>query len=143
MSDDAIRVQGLRELQQALRRIDKNVEKELKNSLREAAKVVAEATAQKVPKRTGRAAASVKPRSTGRGASIALGGSRAPYYPWLDFGGSTKVPGAGNRVQRDRVQGGRYLYPALTEKNAEVLEIVDEAMERLAERHGITTRGGV
>lgn len=146
MADDrAIHVDGLIELQRALKAIEAAAPKELAAGMKEAATIVATATASIVPKRSGKAARSIKPRGSSRGGSIAMGGNKAPYYPWLDFGGSTKVDdrrkGSKGRVARPFITGGRYLYPTIEDKAPEVRAKVDEVMADLIRKHGLETRG--
>lgn len=139
-------VEGLTELQRSLKAIERSAARELYDGLRDAARIVSRSAASKVPARTGRAASSIKPRATARGASIAFGGPRAPYYPWLDFGGSV---GPGHRprqsgsgaVKRPFIKEGRYVYPTIAAKSDEVLQRVDELMADLIRRHDITTTG--
>lgn len=105
---DAIKVRGLNELAKSLRRIDPELAKELRVVLNDAAETVAVRARRKVPSRSGRAARSVKAKSTRTLARVAGGGNRAPYYPWLDFGGAV---GKRNSVRRKYQPKGRYIYP--------------------------------
>lgn len=90
----------------------------------------------RVPSKFGRARGSVK----AKGGKITAGGPSAPHYPWLEFGGSTKVPGAGRRVRRDVVKSGRYIFPTISEGKAKDLEAVERAVERVANKHGLDTK---
>lgn len=135
---EAIRVSGIRELRDALRQLDRELAKELAAGLAEAAEIVAAAARPKVPSRSGRAAGSIKARKKQTGAAIAVGGAKAPYFPWLDFGGRT---GRNKSVRRPFIKEGRYLYPALSDKNAEVKAKVDEVLERMALKAGFETHG--
>lgn len=140
MRDDLLRIHvtGIRDLQAALRAVDRDLAKELRLGLNEAAQIVLEAARPKVPVRTGAAAASMKLRSTQRAAGLAVGGSKAPYFGWLDFGGKV---GRAHSVKRPYIAGGRYVYPTLHDKRPEVEAKIDEVMARLAERAGFTTTG--
>lgn len=138
MDDVKVTVVGLVDLQKALRQIDKGLGKELAVGLAEAAQIVADAAAPTVPRRTGRAAASIKVRKRQTSAALAVGGTAAPYFPWLDFGG---VTGRGGGARRPFKPGGRYIYPALSRKNSQVKAKVDEVLERLARRAGFETTG--
>lgn len=90
----------------------------------------------KVPSRSGRARASVK----AKGGKITAGGPGAAHFPWLEFGGSTKVPGAGRRVRRDFVKTGRYIFPTISEGKAKDLEAVEGAIARVAKKHGLDAK---
>lgn len=138
MDDAKITVVGLPDLRKSLRALDKELPKELAAGLAEAAAIVADAARPKVPARTGRAAASIKVRKSQSAAVLAVGGSQAEYFPWLDFGGAV---GRAKSVKRPFLQGGRYIYPTLKEKNAQVKAKVDEVLERMARQAGFDTSG--
>lgn len=135
---DSVRVDGLRDLQRALRGISKEAAKELRLALREIAAEIAKSASAKVPRRSGRAASSYKPRASGAGAAIAFGGTRAPYAPWLDFGGRV---GVNKSVSRPFIREGRYLFPTIGENSDEIKNRADEAMKRLADKYGFDQRG--
>lgn len=157
MADErSIEVHGLADLQKALRRIERTLPKELGAGLAEAAKIVADAARPKVPRRSGDAQASIKVRKTQRAASLAVGGAKAPYYPWLDFGGTVgrgrvsagnkqraggKFGGTAGSVRRPVIPGGRYIYPTLKEKDTQIKAKVDEVIADLARRAGFETEG--
>lgn len=133
-----IQVHGLADLQKALRQIERTLPKELGFGLAEAAKIVADAARPKVPHRTGAAQASIKVRKQQRSASLAVGGTKAPYYPWLDFGGTV---GPARSIRRQFIPGGRYIFPTLKQKDAEVKAKVDDVIARLAKQAGFETEG--
>jgi hypothetical protein len=125
----AIRVDGLREFTRNLKRLDSNLPKMVRIALNEAAGLVADDAARLVPRRSGRAARSLRARSTRTEARVTGGGPRAVYYPFLDFGGTVGrgkraavAVGRGRRrtadqaarggsVKRPFYADGRYLYP--------------------------------
>lgn len=109
MSEDAVRVEGLNAVAKAIRRIDPELAKELRVVLNDAADTIVDRARPGVPKRSGRAAASIKAKSTRSLARVTGGGSRAPYYPWLDFGGRV---GRRRSVTRQFRKRGRYIYKA-------------------------------
>lgn len=137
MADTKVEVRGIRQLTSALKKMDGDLDKELKSAFRAIAETVSAAAAGKVPKQTGRAASSIKPRSSTRGASIAFGGTRAPYYPWLDFGGRV---GKNKSISRPFIKEGRYVYPAIREEGDLIRAKTDEALERLARAAGFETK---
>lgn len=95
-------------------------------------RVLAE-TQRRIPHRSGTTAATGEVR----GATVTFGGARAPWYPWLEFGGSV---GRGHRrgkpwsgsVKRDWLGApggsGRYLFPALAAVKAECLAEAADAL---------------
>lgn len=138
MDSGKINVKGIPELQKALRQIDKDLPKELAAGLAEAADIVATAARPKVPVKTGAAAASIKVKKSQRSASLAVGGTKAPYFPWLDFGGKV---GRNKSVRRYFLKGGRFVYPALKDKDKQVRAKVDEVLERMALKAGFEQEG--
>ncbi len=127
---DPIRVQveGLRDTLRDLKALDADAAKAMSQT------TVAKQVRMKVPKDTGAAAGSYKARGGAKGASLAFGGAKAPYAPWLDFGG--KLPQGGNRP---RVKGGRYLYPTI-ESNLE--DVADQVAKALEDLNGLDVEGG-
>jgi hypothetical protein len=134
-----VQVKGLREVQWALRKVDKDIPKGLRQELLPAARKVQDDIRSRVPMQSGKARGSVRARASQRGASIAVGGNSAPYYPWLDFGGSTGkghkpgVSGSGS-VKRDMPKGGRYLYPAIAANEDMLEKAATDAVVNLAKR---------
>lgn len=104
---EAIRIAGLREFSRDLKRLDADLPKALRLALNEAAKLVVDDAQPKVPSRSGRARKSMRAASTRTAVRVRAGGKRAPYYPWLDFGGRV---GRRQTVQRAVFKEGRYLY---------------------------------
>lgn len=135
MADSAaIRVQGLSEFQRGLKKLDSDAPKALRIGLNTAATILVTHVQPKVPRRTGRARASFKARSTRTSARVGMGGNKAPYTPWLDFGGRT---GRGGSVQRPFFREGRYLFPTLREVSPEIEEALLNAIKDVARQAGI------
>jgi hypothetical protein len=122
---DAVRIDGLNEFVRNLKRLDAEVPKALRVALNDAAEIVL---------RSGRAAASLKARSTRTAVRVAAGGRKAPYYPWLDFGGRV---GRRKQTKRPFIGDGRYIYPALSAKRGEFEAAVTRALLGAAESAGI------
>jgi hypothetical protein len=129
---------GLTEVKNALKAIDRDAPKQLREGFLPIMEKVAGRISGKVPHLTGAAAASIKPRASQKGAGIAFGGSKAEYYPWLDFGGSV---GRGGSIHRPFSREGRYVYPTIMDSMPEIENDAEELMERLAERHRFEVRG--
>lgn len=130
-----IQVTGLREFQAQLRAMDAGLPKQLRLALNAAADVIIDYAQPRFPHRTGRAAASLKARSSQRVARIALGGRRAPYAPWLDFGGQGRVKG--RPPAREFIRSGRYVYKGLEVRREQVTEIMSSALAQLARDAGL------
>jgi len=103
-----IEVGGLARLSRGLKAVDTDAPKELRLALNAAANLLVEHTRPKIPQLTGAARRSLVARSTRTSARVAIGGKRAPYFPWLDFGGQGRRPG--RPAQRQFLREGRYVY---------------------------------
>lgn len=130
-----IHVEGLKEFQKNLKKIDKELPKGIRLAGNEAAQLIIEYAKPKVPRRSGKAAGSMKAASTQKGARIKAGGSKAPYYAWLDFGGRV---GRNDSVERRYYSDGRYLYPALHALRDQIQEIYEQELIKLVQEAGIT-----
>lgn len=132
MSGKTIQVRGLRELRGALRDIEKTLGPELRKGLNEVAEVVLDTARPLVPTRSGKARASLKAGSTEKAVQIKAGGTKAPYWGWLDFGGKV---GRSKSVKRRFIPEGRYIYPTLTKRRdaieAKFYEVIDRLTEEL------------
>lgn len=132
---ETITVTGLREFQRALKQMDAGLPKQIRLALNEASTLVVKYATDRMPRRTGRAVASLKARSSQRQARVALGGNRAPYAPWLDFGGQGRIKG--RPAERTFVKGGRYVYPGLAANRDEITEVMSSALTDLARTAGL------
>lgn len=108
--DAKVGIEGLAEFNRGLRKLDKDAPKGLRIALNGAADLLIVKTSPLIPRRSGRARGSLKAKSTRTSARVSMGGRRAPYMPWLDFGGKT---GVNRSVVRPFYSEGRYLYPTL------------------------------
>lgn len=106
---DPIRIEGLAAFSRSLRKLDAEAPKQLRLVFNEAANLVVADARSQIPRQSGRAAASLKARSTRTEARVVGGGKRVPYYPWLDFGGRV---GRRRSIERAFLREGRYIYPS-------------------------------
>jgi hypothetical protein len=130
----AIKVEGLNEFVRNLKKMDRELPKGVRRAFNEAADIVVEDAVPYVPKRSGRAAASLRARSTQKLARVAGGGNRAPHYPWLDFGGRV---GRNRSVEREFIKSGRYIYPSLARNQKRFEEVATKALIDVVQRAGI------
>lgn len=137
---DPIRVAGLREFQASCKAYDGESQKLLRVVLNTAVELVVNEARPRVPTKTGAARASIKPQSSQREARVRAGGSKAPYYPWLDYGGRVgrgrTGPGTGS-VNRPFERGGRYLYPAYSDVRPKVLDAMTQGLADLGRSIGL------
>lgn len=136
---EAIRIEGLKEFRAGLKRMDKDLPKGIRLALNSVVDIVVDDARPRIPRRSGRAANSLKSQSTQNKARIKAGGSRAPYFPWLDFGGRT---GPGRSVVRPFFKKGRYVWLSFADKRVEVTKALDGALADVARGAGLdVTRG--
>src|SRR5262245_31891611 len=122
---EAIKIDGLGVFVRNLKVIDRDLPKTLRVGLNQAADVITDYARPPIPNRSGRAARSLKARSTQNAVRISAGGNRAPYYPWLDFGGHV---GRGKSVKRTFLKDGRYIYAGYFAKKNQFAELLEKAL---------------
>ena len=121
-----IEVAGLREFQRGLKRLNPELDKQLKVELQAIAQTVADDAAVKVPTRSGQARRSIRAGADAKGPFVKGGKKKVPYYGWLDFGSRNPNIGAPRRFGPWTQSGagpkrGRFIYPA-----------IDRNLERIA-----------
>lgn len=131
---DPIRVDGLNQFRKALKDAESATPAMLRLVLNDAAQIVVNVAKPRIPRRTGKAAATLKAASTGTKAQVKVGGNRAPYYPWLDFGGSV---GRDDSVKRPIIKGGRYVYPAVDQEYDNIVRRLEKGLADLARDAGM------
>lgn len=135
----AVRIEGLKEFNRAIRRVDTDLSKVLRKSMNISADVVADWARVRVPRRSGRAQRSVKSQSTPTRARVVGGGARVPYYPWLDFGGKV---GRNESVVRPFSTRGRYIYEGFFQNRDRFTEVMARQLHHVAIQAGLdVTRG--
>jgi hypothetical protein len=130
-----IEVGGLAALNRGLRAIDSEAPKQLRLTFNEAAETLVERTRPEIPSVTGAARASMKARSTRTSARVAVGGKRAAYYPWLDFGGEGRVKG--RPAPRPFLKDGRYVYPTLRRIRPEIEQMLADGLSAVIANVGL------
>jgi hypothetical protein len=130
----AIKVKNLKPLTGALKKVDAEAPKQLRIALNGVADIVVRAVVPQIPRKSGAAAKSVKVKSTRTSARIAAGGTKASYYPFLDFGGSV---GIRKSVHRPFIKQGRYIYPTLERKQGEITKALEQALSDVISNAGL------
>lgn len=135
MSDVSIKIEGLAAFNRRLRQVDRGLTAGVKEAMTEAAELVADTARPLVPKRSGRAAKSIKVASTASAVRVKAGGRRAEYYPWLDFGGRV---GRKKRTVRPFDKEGRYLFPSYFKHrdSGRIEKILTDALTGVAHKAG-------
>lgn len=141
----AVKIHGLREFRAKLKALDADLPKALRLAFNAAADVVVADAQPRVPRLTGAARASITSRSTQTTARVKGGGSKAPYYPWLDFGGqigNRSGKAVGERGKRPFLKEGRYIYDAYYRKrdSGEFVEAMSKALTKVARAAGLEVR---
>ena len=131
---EPIRITGLREFQAALKAMDGESQKQLRVVLNTVAHTVAVGAARRVPRKTGRAAASLREQSSQREARVTGGSKKVPYYGWLEFGGRV---GRDRSVRRPFIKAGRYMYPTLGANRDSIGRALQQGLAQLARDAGV------
>lgn len=133
MSAPELRIEGLKEFNRSLKALDSELPKAVRLALNSAADVVVSDAKPRVPSKGGRARGTVKARSTRTESRVVGGGNRAPYYPWLDFGGRV---GRRHSVKRPFLKHGRYIYNAYFRNRGEYQKVMEAELLDVAKRAG-------
>lgn len=128
-----VEVDGLDEFTDATERLRRELPDVAKTSAENAAEMVyKDARPRVVVGRTGRASGSLKLK----GDRVEAGGSRAPYYGWLDFGGRAGRRRTNRRPYQPR---GRYIYRSFFDLKGKdkFLDGAEDELEQAANRAGL------
>lgn len=120
MAQQTVRVSGLRQLNRAFREVDKALAKELRDELRDAAGIVAEDARSRFQSISPSSAAGFKPRARAAGAFVEQSKRRT----------------TGKRPDFGALQMTRALLPALEAKEGEVIDRVEQMLDRVGDRAG-------
>lgn len=134
-----VEVRGIRELSTAFRKLDGELPRALKSRFLKVAENVTDEAKSRTPKVSGAAQSSIKPKGSARGAAISFGGTKAEYFPWLNFGGRV---GRNKSIERDRMTPDRYIYTSIADKKEETEAAVDDAIRDTARDAGFETKEG-
>lgn len=130
----AVKVEGLIDVQRALKAADGESQKMLRLVFNDAATEVADRASSLIPSRSGRARRSVRAASTQREGRVKGGGARVRYYPWLDFGGSV---GRRASVKRPFLKEGRYIYASYARVRPRLVDMMEEGLNELVKSAGL------
>lgn len=131
---EAIKINGLDQFVRNLKKLDADLPKALRVGLNAAGQIVVDYAKPKMPRRTGRAASTVKAKSTASRVRVSEGGNKAPYVPWLDFGGRV---GRKRSIVRPFFKEGRFLYAGLNAEYDKVYAAVEGALLDAARSAGV------
>lgn len=131
---DPIKIDGLAEFSRNLKTLDRNLPKALRVAFNQCADIVVNQARPAVPSKSGRASGSVRAKSTQTASRVSGGGNRAPYYPWLDFGGRV---GRNHSIKRPFLKDGRYIYAAFFANRTKYKDAMEDALVQVAAQAGI------
>lgn len=131
---EPIKIEGLAEFNRNLKKLDSDLPKILRMAHNEASGLIVDYAKPRIPRKTGRAAGTVKARSTRTESRVSGGSKRVPWFGWLDFGGKV---GRKRSVARPFIKQGRYLYPALSANYDKFAELLTEKLIDVARQAGV------
>jgi hypothetical protein len=134
VTTEAIKIDGLSTFVKNLKTLDRDLPKALRVAFNSCAEVVVNDARSSIPTKSGKAKASVKARSTATASRVVGGSKKAPYYPWLDFGGRV---GRARSVNRPFIKHGRYIYNAYFDNRARYADLVEQALLDVARSAGV------
>lgn len=128
-------VSNLGEVRKYLRKIHPDLVPVLREDLKSAIiQNTLPAIIRRVPSKSNRARFTIKARSGGNTLYVLAGGksSAAPYFGWLDFGGTLKNrgPGRNQMIPRPIIKKGRYVYPGILETQNRLVEAAGQAVDK-------------
>lgn len=135
MTEIKVQIGGLTQLSRALKAVDKEAPKQLRLTFNEAAQLLIDRTKPTIPSVSGAARRSLVARSTRTSARVAVGGRKAPYFPWLDFGGQGRIKG--RPAPREFLREGRYVYPTLRKIRPEIEKALQDGLTAVVENAGL------
>lgn len=131
---EPVKIEGLSEFNRNLRKLSSELPKALRLAHNEAAQLIVNYARPRVANKTGRAAGTIKAKSTRTESRVSGGSKRANYYGWLDFGGRV---GPKRSVHRPFIKEGRYLYPALGANYDKFVALLEEKLIDVAREAGV------
>jgi hypothetical protein len=126
--DFAVKTEGLRQFRRDLKRLEPEVDKQLRKETREIAARVAVEAAATAPRRSGALARSYRPYVTQRGAGVR---SRLPYAGVIEYGGTISPRGVPITIKRHAPVTG-----AIERQTERIVEAIGDAVERAADSAG-------
>lgn len=112
---DAVRVSGLREYIDSVDQLGAVLPTVAQRAANEITESIVSAGVPRIPRDDGSAARSVKTEESAGLLRIVAGGSSAPQYGWLEFGGRV---GRNHAVVRPAAPRGRYVFAAFYEQQS-------------------------
>ncbi len=121
-------IEGLREVQKALRDLSDDLKDSMKETHRKAAEIVANDAKRIAPVRTGQLAASIRAGAVRTGGRVRIGSGGVPYAGPIHFGWPAR-----------RITPQPFVYEALDPRRADVAAIYADRLNQLIVQYGIAS----
>ena len=121
-------IEGLREVQKALRDLSDDLKDAMKPTHKKAAEIVVDGAKRIAPVRTGRLAASIRAAAVRTGGRVRVGSSAVPYAGPIHFGWPAR-----------RITPQPFVYEALDPRRAEVAAVYADRLNQLIVQYGIAS----
>lgn len=131
--DIEVRVEGMAEVLAGLSRLASSAPAAGLDAASESAKIVGGEAKLGVPIGPGAGGHAVA-SLTATGPQVSGGGSRFPYFPWLDFGGAV---GKNNSVRRPFIRQGRFIWDTYANNKLRVEVEMDRSITQAARMSGL------
>lgn len=136
---EPVRVDGLRDLQRQLKAAENASPTMLRLALNDVSQIVVNVARPRIPTLTGTARSTLRAASTATSARVSVGGTKAPYYPWLDFGGAV---GRHKSIRRPFIRSGRYIYPAYSQEHTNIMRLLEKRVSQVITNAGLDVSHG-
>lgn len=134
MPDAPLQIEGLRETQRALRRLEPDLRKQFReDAFKRVALVVAREAAVLAPKRTGRLAGSLRGTTSGFKAVVR---SPLPYANVIHWGGTTGRGHSRSRPGATRIKRTEFVLRAAEQKREVIEDAFIDGVHEVARRNG-------
>jgi hypothetical protein len=130
MAEYGVILHGMDQFLHKVQALTNDVNPMLGDSARDVAEATVKEARPEVPVLTGKAADSLQVSGVGATAT-AEGGEGLPYYAWLEYGGTA------GHIQREIIEEGRYLYPAYVSIQGDIIDIMEEHLDKAIDRAGL------
>ena len=135
----SLSIDGAAQFVKALRESSGKLPPTVKKVLTRAAQIIVDDAKPKVPigpGRNGHAADTIKVAATNYTVKIQAGGSRNPYYPWLDFGGSVNKH-TSKPTKRPFIKGGRFIWASWDRRAGDVVKVMADGLADMIKESGL------
>lgn len=121
-----LEIEGLRQLQKALRNLTDDSRNDMKETHRRAGQIVVDAAATKVPTESGALSASMRSAPTQRQGRVRLGSAAVPYAGPVHFGWPAR-----------NIRPNPFIYEVLDGRRDEVLRLYDARISELITKYDL------